>query len=154
MWIHISERDNLRRFVKSKEEENVEAGDISIKVPRQSYGETEVKRKSIAPTLWQCCLAKPTEGEFYVYEVNVENPVVADDSVKDLEFTNEHWITKEVIGNPTCNLIGLVEISQQDLIKLKIAAKKQTLPKENDIEEGLWTKRNDKFVLRPGLLRR
>ncbi len=155
MWIHLSGIENINKFVFDEKNANQENGIVTLKIPSQSYGETEIPRKCIAPTLWQCCIGVPETGHFFVYSVNVEGPVEADDTVKDKHITNEHWITENVIktfGEPVCEQIGRIEISSKDVNQLKVAEKKGILPKEYERESDIWSRDGDLFVLNPGVM--
>jgi hypothetical protein len=157
MWIHLNGRENVAKFVSEKIDENLAEVIIALSVPTQSHCESEIPRKCISPTLWQCCIGVPKSGSFYVYLVTVDNPIPADGTVLDKHITNEHWITKDVIkefGEPTCDRIGRIEIDPKDVSQLKVAWAKNLLPKEQKKESDLWQKKGDLFVLNPGIMDR
>lgn len=155
MWIHLSKRENLSRFVISEKDENQEIGIFALTIPEQSYGETEIPRKCVAPTLWQCCIGVSKTGHFYVYSVVIESPELADDTVQDKHITNEHWITENVIhefGEPVCKKIGSIQISTDNVNQLKVAAAKDILPKEYENEGAIWDRNEDLYILKPGVM--
>jgi hypothetical protein len=157
MWVHLNGRQNLAKFVSEVADANPEEGIIALSVPSQSHCESEIPRKCIAPTLWQCCIAVPKPGKFFVYLVTIDNPIPADDTVKDRHITNEHWITKDVIeefGEPTCDRVGRIELDPKDVLHLKVASYKNVLPKQYKNESEIWQKKGDLFVLEPGIMDR
>jgi hypothetical protein len=155
MWIHLSKINNIRVFVADKKNERHEHGVYALEIPFNSYGENLIPRKCIAPTLWQCCVGIPIAGEYYIYSVNIENPVAADDSVKDKHLTNEHWITEDVVmkhGGITCECIGRIEVLQKDVVQLKVAGTEKILPLVHEDETSMWDINGNIYVLKPGVM--
>jgi hypothetical protein len=155
MWIHLSGCENLSRFVVDKKDENQEGGIFALSVPSQSHSESQIPRRCIAPTIWQCCIGVPKVGSFYIYSVTVDNPIPADETVLDRHITDEHWITKDVIenfGETTCHRIGMIDLNSKDVSQLKVAACKSVLPRNHENEMCIWQKREDLFILKTGIM--
>ncbi len=120
-----------------------------------------VSQKSRGSVLRQLCgnavLLFLSQGNFLSILVTVDNPIPADDTVKDRHITNEHWITKDVIeefGEPICDRVGRIELDPKDVRHLKVASAKNILPKQYKNESEIWQKKGGLFVLKPVIMDR
>ena len=69
-----------------------------VRSPEMAYQESPTKRLCVAPTVTQCILALAAlDGDFFIYTVDVPDPIPADETVLDRDTTSEHWITEEIL---------------------------------------------------------
>jgi hypothetical protein len=104
VWFHLSDEEWPTDAI------------TELRQTEQGFGEPEVDRFSVAPTVGRAFLGCPhaKEGKpLFIYEVHVKNPVPATDTA-DFDTTHEHLITEAVLANeggsiPVC-LLGQVQV--------------------------------------------
>lgn len=145
MWFYICNENNKKGIVDSSKAED------AFLYPRQletGYGEKGPEKKiCIAPTIGQCMVAKPDDhGRFYIYRFDLKNPIhpSGDSGIHDISWSDEHWITDEVIiefnnGFIKIECIGHTDLSPEVKNTLKRLLSTEQFPKgDPKAEERLY----------------
>ncbi len=86
MWFHLS-KDRWK-----------EDAITYLRLTEQGYGESKVKRTSVAPSLGRAYLACPYTAPLFIYHVHVKHPIRTTDTA-DYKISHEHIITEAVLAN-------------------------------------------------------
>jgi len=133
MWFHLS-----------KKKWKVDAI-TNLRKTKKGYGEPQVDRFSVAPTLGRAFVGCPhaTEGKpLFIYEVHVVNPERTTDTA-DYETTHEHLVTEAVLvnegGRIPVSLVGQVVVGPGEAVYLKIMYRNWKLDMTYEEEQQvLW----------------
>jgi hypothetical protein len=149
MWFYICGENDKKGIVDSSKAEN---GYLYPRSLETGYGEKGPDKKiCIAPTIGQCMVAKPIRddayGRYYIYRFEVKNPLMPppDSGIRDIEWSDEHWITDEVIidhnnGSIEIECIGHTEITPDIKNTLKRLFCSKLYPKGNPEKEKYFYK--------------
>jgi hypothetical protein len=154
MWYHLSRKRTGKFIVASKDKRADGKEWFCPRCPGKSHGERKEKRICVSPTVAQCLIGIPCDrGKFFIYLVEVKGPRQVDPEwgVADLDWTNEHWITDEIVssnnGAIPIDLQGWVELTFELKRVLKRHAHLGELPRDAEEEKKTsWAIDGDNWI--------